>query len=388
MKLKTKNIIQVISTVIVILSCVIYGLYINEIIDLRILSIGDMNPYGGWSALKSAFMDLSYRWNGFSRSIALTTGIALTALLMGRFFCGYICPIGAMQDFFKYVGIKLGLKEIKFSPKAELLKYVVLIAIMVLSIFDMGNIVSPYSPWLAYQNIFIGLKFQIGTIILLLIVLISLFGRRIFCRYFCPLGAFQSLLYAVGPFKIKKSNCDCSYCLRDCPVSEQERLSKKSSELSPECVNCLKCIDTCVKGTEGFRLNFGKKTISKKSYIIICIAMILGAYILLPFLRGNSSAQAIDKVENVRDGVYKGSGIGFGGIMNVEVTINNRKITNINLVNHRETQGYYEEVFREFTYEITQSQNLNPDAVSGATSTCRGFLSSIKDAVSNSIQID
>lgn len=388
MKLNLRSVIQITATIIVVLSCLIYGMYINGIIEFRILSIGDMNPYGGWSALKSAFMDLSYRWNGFSRSIALTTGIAVTALLMGRFFCGYICPIGAMQDFFKYVGIKLGLKEVQFSNKIELLKYIILISVIILSILGMGNIVSPFSPWLAYLNIFIGAKFKIGTIVLLLIIIVSLFGRRIFCRYFCPLGAFQSLLYAVGPFKIKKSNCDCSYCLRDCPVSEQQRLSKKNSELSPECVNCLKCINTCVKGTEGFRLNFGKKPISKKTYIIICISIILGAYILLPLFRGTSTAQAIDKVENVRDGIYVGSGIGFGGIMNVEVTINNKKITNINVVNHRETQGYYEEVFREFTYEITQSQNLNPDAVSGATSTCRGFINSIKDAVSNSIQID
>lgn len=124
---KNRPAIQITTTLIVILSCLIYSIYINEIIDFRILSIGDMNPYGGWSALKSVFMDLSYRWRGFSRSIALTTWIALTAFLMGRFFCGFICPIGAMQDFFKYVGSKRGFKEIKFSHKPELLKYLILI---------------------------------------------------------------------------------------------------------------------------------------------------------------------------------------------------------------------------------------------------------------------
>lgn len=52
---------------------------------------------------------------------------------------------------------------------------------------------------------------------------------------------------------------------------------------------------------------------------------------------------------------------------------------------HKETTGYYEEAFRELTYEITESQNLNVDAISGATSTCRGFLNAIKDAVNKSI---
>lgn len=385
MKLKARSIIQTIATVTVIITCIIYGLYINEYIDFRILSIGDMNPYGGWSAVKSAFIDLSYRWKGFSKSIALTISIALTALLMGRFFCGYICPIGAMQDFFKYLGIKLKLKEIRFSYKPELLKYLILIVIMVFSIFEMGNIVSPYSPWLAYLNIFIGFKFQTGTVILLLIVLISLFGRRIFCRYFCPLGAFQSLLYAIGTLKIKKRNCDCSYCLRECPVSEQLRVTENEENLSPECINCLKCINTCTKNKEGYSLTFGNKSIKKSTYITISICLILGSYILLPLIGGNSTVQAITSIENINDGTYQGIGIGFGGIINVEVTINNKKITHINVLSHRETQGYYEEAFRELTYEITETQNLNLDSISGATSTCRGLLNSVKDAVNKSL---
>lgn len=385
MKLNLRSIIQIIATVTVILSCLIYSMYINEIIDFRLFSIGDLNPYGGWSAVKSAFTDLSYRWRGFSRSIASTAGITITALLMGRFFCGFICPIGAIQDLFKYLGSKLNLKEIKFSHKPELFKYVILIVIMVLSIFEMGNIISPYSPWLAYLNMFIGGKLQTGTFILLIIVIVSLFGRRVFCRYFCPLGAFQSLLYAIGPLKIKKRNCDCQYCLRNCPVSEQIRLSEKEENISPECINCLKCINACIKNKEGYSLEFGKRKLKSRAYIIVCICMILFSYIFLPLTTGNSSVQAITSIKNINDGVYQGLGIGFGGNMNVEVTINNKKITNIKVITHRETSGYYEEVFRELSYEITETQNLNIDSISGATSTSRGFLNSIKDAVNKSL---
>lgn len=385
MKLKIRSIIQIFATIIVVLVCFIYSLYINEIIEYRIFSIGDMNPYGGWSALKSSFMDLSYRWRGFSRSISLTVSIALTAFLMGRFFCGYICPIGTIQDFFKYVGGKLKIKEIKFSHKPELLKYILLIIIMVLSILEMGYIVSPYSPWLAYLNIFIGFKFQKGTLILLLIIFISLFGRRIFCRYFCPLGAFQSLLYAIGPLKIKKRNCDCSYCLHNCPVSEGLRINEKEENLSPECINCLKCINTCYKNKGGYYITFFNKNLKKNVYIIISIILLAGIFILLPLTATGSAVQTISSIENINDGAYEGVGIGFGGIISTEIIINNKKITQINLLNHRETQGYYEEVFREISYEITETQNLNVDSISGATSTSRGFLNSIKDALNKSI---
>lgn len=77
--------------------------------------------------------------------------------------------------------------------------------------------------------------------------------------------------------------------------------------------------------------------------------------------------------------------MGFGGRINTEVTIKYNKIINIKILSHSETEGYYEEVFRDLSYEITESQNLNLDAISGATSTSRGFLNSVRDAVNKSL---
>ena len=55
MKSKKRSLIQIAITILVILICIIYYLYINDIINWKILSLGDINPYGGWSALKSYF---------------------------------------------------------------------------------------------------------------------------------------------------------------------------------------------------------------------------------------------------------------------------------------------------------------------------------------------
>lgn len=46
MKLNIRSKIQITATLIVIISCLFYGLYIGGIIDFRIVSIGDLNPYG------------------------------------------------------------------------------------------------------------------------------------------------------------------------------------------------------------------------------------------------------------------------------------------------------------------------------------------------------
>lgn len=391
MNLKKRIKIQITATVIVISASIIYCLYINDYMDFRVLSIGDMNPYGGWSALKSSFTDLSYRWRGFGRSIALSVAAAVTALLMGRFFCGFICPIGALQDLFKYLGAKIGLNEIKLHNfkrfKLEVVKYIVLIIVLVLSILGMGNLISPFSPWLAYLNIFVGLNFHIGFIILLIIMLASLFVKRMFCRYFCPLGAFQSLLYAVGPLKIHKSqNCNgCSHCLNNCPVNIE---NIQDAIISPECINCLECTSTCIKGNEGYAMKFAGRKIDNNKYIIICLVLFLGIYAVLPFVPSSYNNQLIGSIGNIRDGLYEGYGIGFGGNMEVEVSINNNEIKEIKIINQRETSGYCEEVFREISKEIVETQNLNADAVSGATATSRGFLNAVKDAVSKSLYIN
>lgn len=389
MNFKKRSLIQIFITVIVIISSIIYYLYINDYINFRILSIGDMNPYGGWSAVKSLFTDLSYRWRGFSRSIALSIAVAITALLMGRFFCGFICPIGALQDFFRYLGEKLGFKEIKLNnsifSKLEISKYFILIIVLVLSILGMGNLISPFSPWLAYLNIFVGLSLHLGSLILLIIIVISLFAKRIFCRFFCPLGAFQSLLYAVGPLKINKNeNCNgCFHCIRNCPVNLEKN---DDIIISPECINCLDCVNsTCIKGYEGYSLKFAGRKISSNKYLIICITLLIGIYFFLPIVPFDSDTQLIGNIGNINDGLYEGDGIGFGGYMKVEIDINNNEIKGIKIINQRETSGYYQEVFKELSREIIETQGLNVDAVSGATASSRGFINAVKDAVSKSL---
>lgn len=390
MNLKKRSLIQIVFTLLMILISIIYFLYINGTINWRILSIGDINPYGGWSALKSAFTDPSFRWRGISKSMALTIGISLTALLMGRFFCGFICPIGALQDFFKFLGVKLGIKEKKlpkgkfFNP--EILKYFILLLILILSILGKGNVVSPYSPWLAYLNVFMGMSFQIGSIVLLLIVLSSLFSKRVFCRWFCPLGAFQSLLSASGPSNINSNKrCNgCSYCLKDCPVNIEK---PNKLEISPECIKCLECEESqCLKGTEGYSLNFGRFSLVKNQYITISLILLISIYLLLPLIKPKASSQSIVDLDSLKDGTYIGTGIGFGGIMQVEVIVENNRIIEIYPISHSETTGYYEEVFKKISLEIIETQNLNIDTISGATASSRGFINGVKSGISQALE--
>lgn len=390
MRVKKRSIIQIAITLAVIAIMIIYYLYINEYTDFKLLSIGDMNPYGGWSALKSAFTDASYRFRGISNSIALTVAIVISAFLMGRFFCGYVCPIGALQDFFKYLGGRLRIREIKlkrwkyFHP--EMIKYFVLIAVIVLSILGLGNIVSPYSPWIAYLNLFLGFNIRIGFIVLLLISAVSLFVRRIFCRVFCPLGAFQALLTAIGPSRLRRGqSCSrCTHCLKSCPVGIE---SPKGDEISPECIRCMECVNTnCIKGTEGHSLKFGRKGINSRAYVNAALAILIAIFIFLPLIGFRAGNEAFVQIEGLKDGLYTGTGIGFGGNMKVEVLVEDGRIKGINVISHNETTGYYEEVFRTLSREIVERQSIGVDAISGATTTSRGFLNAVRRGISQALE--
>lgn len=390
MKDKRRNIIQILISSLVILNCIIYGLYMKDTISFKFLSIGDLNPYGGWSELRAFFTDLGYSFSGISRGIALTIAIGLVSLLLGRFFCGFICPIGSLQDLSNYIGKKLEIKALKLPKgkilRLEMLKYLVLVFLLVLSTFGLGKLLAPYSPWTAYLNLFMGLNIQIGFFILILIVIASLFIKRVFCRYLCPLGAFQSLLYALGPLKVQANkDCQgCRNCLRDCPVDIEE---SQEGLISPECVNCLKCTEKpCVKGSSGYSLKFAGKSLNNKSYIILSLILFFSIYSFLPLIESQASIESIGDLREMEDGTYIGLGIGFAGSIRVQVNIDKNKIIGIKTLEHNETSGYYEEVYKSLSKDLIESQSLNLDAISGATATSRGFLNAVKNGLSQALK--
>lgn len=82
-----------------------------------------------------------------------------------------------------------------------------------------------------------------------------------------------------------------------------------------------------------------------------------------------------------QDGVYQGSGTGFGGIITAQVTIENQQITQITITNHAlETPEYYSRA-AAIIPKMIQKQSANVDVVSGATYSSNG----IKQAVSNAL---
>jgi fumarate reductase flavoprotein subunit len=82
-----------------------------------------------------------------------------------------------------------------------------------------------------------------------------------------------------------------------------------------------------------------------------------------------------------RNGVWEGSGRGWGGDIRVRLRINSSLIQDLELVSHREDPVIGGEAMAELLELVLDYQSAGLDAVSGATETSAGFLEAVEDAL-------
>jgi len=244
----------------------------------------------------------SYQWiKGFGWAI----GLVFATALMGRFFCGFICPFGAIHHFASFVKPALkgkALIDANQTKPDRKIKYFLLIAILCSAIVGL-NISGWFDPisWLfrsmalavfpAVGNALIALSnmcaqsdfkvinyvgyaidfssskifgfnylafqtgFLIGTVFLVLIFL-NRIRPRFFCRVFCPLGALLGLCsrYSIIRLDKKEEKCThCGICSRHCQGAASCEPGKDWQ--SSECVMCLNCHCLCPQDALSFKLN-------------------------------------------------------------------------------------------------------------------------------------
>lgn len=223
------------------------------------------------SAYTAAFNGVKYIFTqmGAKTHLEVTSFVAALIVLcvytivFGRFFCGFACAFGSLGDAVRalYVFICKKLKKKPITMKAAVVKKLQVVKYFVLAIIDVTCFTGVYSkakgfsPWdvfsmLHARNFKLG-GYTLGVVLLVLIVIGMCFQERFFCRVLCPMGAVFSIL-PVLPFsnlRRDRSECikGCRACTMKCP-SDIELAPDTAPELSGDCFQCQKCIDTCPKG--------------------------------------------------------------------------------------------------------------------------------------------
>lgn len=163
--------------------------------------------------------------------------LTLLTALFGRQFCGYLCPIGAVQE----AAHTIPTQKIKVPQKGVLsvIRALFLVAIIG-GAFLLGIELLDYFGF----SDFFKLTLSIWAILFIGILLIAIFMYRPFCRIACPVGA----IFQVGAFpslhKIRRTGAciECGKCEAACPTNEANAGDQKS-----ECYLCRRCIEVCPK---------------------------------------------------------------------------------------------------------------------------------------------
>jgi formate hydrogenlyase subunit 6/NADH:ubiquinone oxidoreductase subunit I len=193
--------------------------------------------------------------------------LLIPTLLLGRFFCGWVCPWGSLHQFAgRYLVPHKRAWTIPANRYRTLFrtKYLILIFMGVLAIFgslqigwldplclayrSFASAVMPVADWLSGGQLEVAPRYCVGSwgigLLALLLIAANMFIPRFFCRVLCPLGALLGLLSRWSWWRIDrnlKSCVDCGICRSRCEgaCDPDTRLRKA------ECMVCFNCIYDC-----------------------------------------------------------------------------------------------------------------------------------------------
>ncbi|MCX6432244.1 MAG: 4Fe-4S binding protein [Actinobacteria bacterium] len=219
-------------------------------------------PFGGF--------ETAFTWITTGATVAhvhtanlVLAGIVVVLALVGRgFFCGWLCPLGSIQEAIRGMAravtdrapwMRRTGRAIRANapwwPRVDHIlrygRYVVLVWAIGGAAVTGVMVFREFDPWNALLSI---AEFEISTafVVLIAVLGLSVFVDRPFCRYACPLGAVQGLIGKASPLAIQR-NADaclgCTICNNACPMNIE--VNQVTRVTDTNCIGCLECVAAC-----------------------------------------------------------------------------------------------------------------------------------------------
>ena len=337
-------------------------------------------------------------WESVEYSVWMLVATVPATVLVGRFFCGFFCSFGAVQDLLWFGSHRLralfpGKRNLKkadrifrFAKYAVLFYFIIFVWSGVTAVKTAG-LWQVFGQYVSFGH-WPGLKplLSVGGILLLVIFIGSLFVQRFFCRYFCPMGAIYSLISQTSFLKIDKPREECGkchLCTSKCTMGMD--LTKKDRIAGGECISCQKCVSWCPKGNVHFRSRYGVLI----GVGVTCATIMVSQLLIAGNLAKEKTADSVKKTAendaggNFQNGIYTGTGEGYRGKVTVTVKVADGKIMELVLDDYADDKSYMERAKNRIFQEMISRQNTDVDAVSGATYSSNGLIEAVNKALGN-----
>ncbi|EKD39698.1 MAG: hypothetical protein ACD_75C00319G0004 [uncultured bacterium] len=187
----------------------------------------------------------------YGPSIVGTVIPVAIALLLGRVFCSWLCPISFLLELVDRVRGRLARSSSlvnKLVVAKKVLWFTLIAELLISLVLGTPLFVFLSPPGLVGREIMMAVffhKLAIEGVLIVAILLLELLTRRFFCRTFCPLGGLLAFLGRNRKLRVQLTpeNCStCGKCARHCPMVLDPA---KGESDSAYCWNCGDCVDVC-----------------------------------------------------------------------------------------------------------------------------------------------
>ncbi len=219
----------------------------------------------------------NFTWGEFFPAfLALFAAMMIPSLIGRKLFCGWVCPLGALQDLVNKIPFKPRFKNFNFHLfNAVRLGLLTMFFLTFFAVKDhiayLGEQVgigeaqdmwtafaaySMYEPVNFFELLHWGWDSARWFIMFGILIIASLMLYRPFCYLICPIGALTWLLEKIAPGRIRidyEKCTECDECIEASPCPTIKPMVEQNMKVLPDCTSCGECAASCPEDAISFR---------------------------------------------------------------------------------------------------------------------------------------